>query len=468
MEPKRATQTSGHIHRGWKIARPQLPEHVLPRERLIAQLERPFADENSSVDTIVVGAPAGYGKTTLLAQWAAKTRLSAMWYHLDAGDSDPASLIYGLIRSLRVWFPRGQWEVRTLLSHAHKGALSPTDLLRAANVFAADIAEHVTKPSVLIVTGVDHLEPTGGARALLEHLLARTRDELKVVLEYRDVSPLNLARPVAQRRVKGVALEDLRFTREELTELLASYGIAANAAFVERLDTLCEGWVAGELLATGILWPANLAARTTDELNREMLFEYVAQEVLAQLPKEIYDFAVDAAVLSYMTVPLCRDLLDVHDARKRLAALVRATGMVTQIGIRPQEPVYRFQPLLREMLLERLASRRGTDALARLRVRAGRLLEQAEDDEEATQQYALAYDSDALVNLIERRRAALLRAGRGATLARWIALLGAAERPHHPHLLILQAELHRVGGRTAEAEAAIAEVCVHLLSSAAQ
>jgi ATP/maltotriose-dependent transcriptional regulator MalT/DNA-binding SARP family transcriptional activator len=458
----------GHTFPAWKFAAPQLLEVEVPRKRLIALLERHLGRLPRPADVVLVNAPPGYGKTTLLAQWAAHTTLPTLWYHLDLSDSDPATLLYGLIHVLRTRAPRGQWEVRGLLSHLHVGALAPADLRRAAAVFAADIRRHITKPTVLILTGIDHLESNGGARAVIEHLLARTPDELRLVLEYRELAPLRLSTALVQRRVESITGDDLQFTGDELSALLAARGIAAGDDYIERLSTLCDGWVAGALLAAGGLWSGNMASHVGDELNREEMFDYLAREVLDHLPPDLYDFAVDAAVLNYMTVPLCRDLLGVPDARQRLAALERLTGMISHVGLRPQEPVYRFQPLLREVLIEHLTARYGSAALRERRLRAGWLLERADDPEAAAQQYAQAGAADALVTLIETCRAALLRAGRGATLARWIDLLTPADRAAYPHLLILQAELYRARGQTADAERTIEQACAEVLPAAAQ
>src|SRR5258708_27687369 len=93
------------------------------------------------------------------------------------------------------------------------------------------------------------------------------------------------------------------------------------------------------------------------------------------------------------------------DARRRRAELERLTGMISHVGLRPQEPVYRFQPLLHQVLIEQLTARYDPAALHKRYKRAGWLLERADDPEAAAQQYAQAGAPDALVTLIETRRA---------------------------------------------------------------
>jgi LuxR family transcriptional regulator, maltose regulon positive regulatory protein len=424
----------------WKAAPPQIPEHAFRRTNLVAEIEGWLDDPFGRVDTILVNAPPGYGKSTLLAQWAASTRFPALWYHLDDSDSDPATLIYGLIHVLRTYAPRRPWAVRDLLQHAPGGALTTSELQRAAEVFSKDIGAHIAKPLVLVLTGVDRLETQGEARSLLEHLLARPRDPLQLILEYRELEALKFSIPLVQGRIRSIGLDALQCTREELAHMLAARGINAEAAYLDDLQSLCDGWVAGVTLATGISLPDVRAARTTDEFNREAVFDYATREVLDRFPENLRDFAVRASVLDDVTAPLCRDLLGIDDAREQLVALTRITGMVSRFGSRPDEAVFRLQPLLREVLRERLVDALGADGVAALRIRAAGLLESVGDehaDEQAARLYALAGASDELIALIERNRSLLLHGGRGATLTRWIDLIEREQRRKHPELLVL-------------------------------
>lgn len=461
-------QTRTRTMPAWKIEPPQPDPSHLRRIRLIERIERMLGGRGSTADTCLVAAPPGYGKTTLLAHWAESAAMPVVWYHADAGDADPATFVYGLIRALRTRLPRGHWQVKDLLASLREGALSPVDIRRCAEVFIADLRGHIAKPMALVITGVDTIAAASGSRELLERVLVRPPDGLRIVLECREIPGLRLSPLLPQRRLEGVGLEDLRFTQDELRDLLAIIGADADTTYIEHLQWLCDGWVTGALLATGALWPAWLAPRAGDELNREAVFGYLAAEVLDKLPPQLLDFAMRSALLSYMTAPLCRGLLGADDARERLAALERRTGFLSHVGRRPQEPVYRFQPVLREALLDQLASRLTEQERRELHARAAGLLEAAGDDEEAAQHYARAADYDGLCHLIETRRSALLRTGRGQTLARWIELLPPNLRADSPQLGISLVELHRVAGRTAEARAAVDEIVARLLPTGAK
>lgn len=469
MTTNRRGTTHGSTPHGWKFEAPRLAEPLLPRDHLVARIEQHLGRKRSSGDVLLVSAPPGYGKSTLLAQWAVASSVPVAWYHLDTGDDDPVVFIRGVVRALKTQLPpRGRWAVKSLVENIRGGALSPLDVRRAVDVLSNDIREHVSQPLALVLTGIGHLKSRTGAKAVLDGLLTRTPDALRMALEVREVPALRLSPLLAQRRLDGLGLEDLMLSDDELCALLERIGIQADTAYCSRLRELCGGWIMGVLLATGALWPECLASRATEELNREAVFAYLAHEVIDRLPPDLSEFAMRAAILNYMTAPLCERFLGSENAREPLAALEQRTGFVTHVGRRPQEPVYRFQPLLRNTLLANLEQRMtGPDEMRALRIRAGECLEELGDAEEAIGQYARAAAFDRVIAVIERDKDAMLRAGRGATLARWLELVPAPVRERHARLQILLAEQQRIAGQTAEAYETIQRVCERLLANVA-
>ncbi|HEX6818851.1 MAG TPA: BTAD domain-containing putative transcriptional regulator [Ktedonobacterales bacterium] len=446
----------------WKLEAPPPEKHAVLRPRITTKIERHVGKDRGRGDVLLVSAPAGYGKTTALAQWASETDLPVMWYHLDASDNDPQAFIFGLVRALRTRLPRGHWQVKSLLGRVRGDTMSPLDTRRAGEVLIEDIQRHVNRPMALVVTGVAEIDRRGVVATLLDHLLLRPADHLRLLLECREAPELRLSPLLAQQRLEGIGMEDLRFTDEELGALLTQSGIEQSEDELHGLQELCDGWVTGALLATGALWRTCLGAHMSEMLNREAVFGYLACEVIDRLPQALRDFATRASALGYLTASLCSRLLDEEPraTQQLLASLARTTGFLTPAGRRNGEPVYRFQPLLGQALLERLTgSLDDARALSALRSRAGGILEDQGDAEEAARQYAAAGDYDALLSLIEQQRSGLTRAGYGVTLARWIDLLPAHMRREHADLDVLLAELHRLAGRTSEALAIVSAIC---------
>ena len=444
----------------WKLEAPTTELQSLPRPRITAKMERHVGKDRSRGDVLLVSAPAGYGKTIALAQWARATDVPVMWYHLDASDNDPRAFIYGVVRALRTRLPRGHWQVKTLLGRLHDDTLSPLDTQRAGVLLIEDIQRHVSRPMALVITGIAEIDRRSAVASLLDQLLLRPPDQLRMLLECREAPDLRLSPLLAQQRLEGIGMDDLRLTEEELAGLLCLKGVEQDSEDLRDLQELCDGWVTGALLATGALWRTCLGAHMGGLLDREAVFSYLASEVIDRLPAELREFAMRVSVLNYLTAPLCQELVPERDSRRLLAELARTTGFLSAAGRRDREQVYQFQPLLRQALLSRLEATLGdVSELSRYQSRAGCVLEEMGDAEEAAQQYAASADHSALLNLIERQRGDLQRSGYGATLARWIDLLPLAVRREHADLDVLLAELHRLAGRTAEALAIVNNIC---------
>jgi LuxR family maltose regulon positive regulatory protein len=464
------TSRSQHPQLGRKQAVPSLPERLLSRPNLVAKIEHEVGKEGTGGGTFLVSAPAGYGKTTLLAEWASQSIVPTVWYHLDAADRDPVTFVRGLVQSLRGRLPRATWQIEGLLRRIRTGILTPLDQQRVGDLLISDLRENVRRPLALILTGLGEIGDDSDTLAVLQRLLTRPSDRLRLILEARDIPRMRLSPLIVQRRLTGLSEGDLRLTEREVEALLALVGASDDPRYRAQLRQLCDGWITGFLLATGALIPDFLAsysvyASSADAFNRDAIYDYLAHEVIEALPQELVDFATRAAVMNYMTVPLCGELLGASDARECLVALERRTGLLARTGRRPEEPTYRFQPFLRQALLHRLYSQPdGAAAMRALHLRAGQLAEAAGDYEEAVLQYAEVDAHERILALIEAQRGHLLRAGHGATLRRWAELVPAPIRTQHPHLQVLLAELYRHSGRTAEALALAEQACSTIIT----
>ena len=449
----------------WKHAPPSLIDPLLPRDHLVFQIEQSLQPKQSAsrITSYFVVAPAGYGKTTLIAQWANQATLPVVWYHLDASDDDPVACIRGLVEALRMQLPRGAWEVERFIGRVRVGPPSPLDVRHAAAILSSDMRRCVTKPLVLVLTGLSDLAPLAGGYKLLDELVNRPPDHVQVVIESREYPRLHVASLLMQHRLEGLNFDSLKLRPDEFRALIDRAGVRATEDEIRHLEELCAGWLTGVLLATGALLPRFLESITSDQFDHERVIDYLSREILDRLPTDLREFSVRAAVFSSMRPEWCDELLGTDDARSHLIALEKRTGFVSRVGGEGENPVYRFQPFLREAFLDELAAApEGSSRRRMLHDRAGHLLEQRSEYEEAAQQYALAGDHDALVALVEARRSVLLRGGQGATLVRWILLLPEGRRARWPQLEVLLAELHRYTGNAEQARKA-AHDAAHIL-----
>jgi LuxR family transcriptional regulator, maltose regulon positive regulatory protein len=468
MATTRCGRTCSPALLAWKFEVPRVADRLLPRDHLVTRIDQWLGRGCSTGDVFLLTAPAGYGKTTLLVQWARGRSVPVAWYRLDAGDDDPVAFIRGIVRAVRTRLPRTEWTVESFVSRLRGGMLSEAELRRATSMLIRDIVSNVRKPLALALTDLMELDPKGAAHRVLNALVTRPPDPLRLVIETRETPHLHVSPLLTQHRLDGLGADDLRLRDDELEALLRLTELPLDPAYVEALHTLCDGWITGVLLASGAAVPDFLSRAAEAGIDRERVFDYLAEEVIDELPTALREFATEAAVLGSMTAPLCRDLLDLSDAHQRLIALDKRTGFLTRIGRGPAKPMYRFQPLLRQALLERLEAE--PDGAARRRMlheRAGALLEAQGDFEEAVKHFAQASDYERVIGVIEAKRGMLLRAGHGATLKRWVDQLPQSVRDGRPALQVLLAKMQRQAGSLDEAEASIEHACSIILPQAA-
>jgi ATP/maltotriose-dependent transcriptional regulator MalT/DNA-binding SARP family transcriptional activator len=470
VEHMRRTRSGNMVFPGWKFEAPRVGARLLIRERLLSRVEQCLGGgPPRSGDILLVSAPAGYGKSTLLAQWARSTSLPVVWYHLDQSDQDPATFLRGITQALHRRFPRPRWNVEFVLNHVRGDLLGEVDLGRAVGVLAADIEQHVSRPSALILTGVAELGTSSPGQLVLDHLLSRRLDPLRLALEWREAPQVGFSSLIAEQRIAAIGRDDLCLTRDELDSLLTLAGAPPDPSFREQVNRLTTGWVAGAVLATGAEALLSSPAQDASELDQKAVTDYLAHQVISVLPAELVSFATEAAVLRYMTPALCSRLLNVSTgvARERLGALERSTGFVSRTGQRPQTLVYRFQPLLRQALVARLSTlSKGKARILALHDRVADLLEEQGDREEAVYHHLEARNFARIADLIESVQEEYLRASRGLVLTRWLDLLPAAVLRSRPHLQLLQAELYRQSGRRNQALKLAGRARLRLLQAA--
>lgn len=396
----------------------------LPRERLDALLPVLWRQRLA-----LVVAPPGSGKTTLLAGWAASAGVPVAWYRAESTDAtSPALLRY--------------------LEGAFREALGALPGPWATVEEAVTSVETHRDGRVLLV--VDDLHTLTGtpAEASLERFIDYAPPWLAVAAGSRTMPAFNLSR----RRVAGELLElgvdDLRFRSWEVEQLFRDfYGEALRGDELARLARRTEGWVAGLQLF-------HLATRgkTADERARvlaapgpsgRLLREYLARNVVAELPAELRSFLVDTCVLRRLSGPLCDALREASGSRELLEELERRGVFTVALD---DQGTYRYHEVLRSHLEGLLVEEAG-EAAARVRSRrAAELLEADGAVAEALAAYSRAEDWSTVDRLL-RERGERLAAGPAA----WMDSLPPALLVADPWLTLATARRHRAEGHWAAA-----------------
>jgi LuxR family transcriptional regulator, maltose regulon positive regulatory protein len=362
----------------------------------------------------LVDAPAGFGKTTLLAQWqAASGKGRVAWVSLDEGDNDPTRFWVYVVEAFRTVEP----DVGT----AALQALQRTSLDHERVVLPSLLNDlsAVASPLVLVLDDY-HLITNPACHQSLTFFLDHLPAGVHVVLATRVDPPLPLARMRARQELSELRVADLQFTGEEAVALLnAAMGLRLTAGDVERLTERTEGWAAGLYLAglslRGREDPSAFIASFHGD-NRHVA-DYLAADVLGRQPSEIRTFLLRTSVLRRLSGPLCDAVLEAEGSTERLEELERSNLFLMPLD--DHRELYRYHQLFGELLHMELASRDPGLVLV-LHRRAAAWHRAAGDVDEAIYHAAAAGEVREAGELIASHWLAYWRRGRRATVVRWL------------------------------------------------
>jgi LuxR family transcriptional regulator, maltose regulon positive regulatory protein len=411
---------------------------IVPRTVLVGRLLA-----TPAVPVVCVAAPAGYGKTTLLAQWAQHTAHRLGWVSIDQRDNDPAVLLTYLAVALDRVEPIGPTVMRGL---AGPGA----SIVGAVPRLAAAVAA-MTKPVSLVL---DHVEQLGNQQCLdmIAELAAQLPKGSQLLLASRARPPLPLVLLRAQGRVAEIGADELAMDHQEARALLEGAGVQLDDAEVDELIGRTEGWPVGLYLAALALKAGGPQATAGPPFtgNNRFMTDYLRSELLEQLPAERVAFLTRTAVLDRMCGPLCDALLDSTGSSDVLASLEESNLLVVRLDGRGKW--YRYHHLFHELLGAEL-NRREPELVPELHARAAAWCEANGLPESAIDHAQAAGDADRVARLVWNLAMPAYGAGRVDTARRWFGWFEDHGLPgHYPPVAVLGAWLQALVGEPVAAE----------------
>ena len=311
------------------------------RSSLIQRLAR--GDPRPIVSVV---APAGYGKTTLLSQWAERNGQSFAWVSVDEADNDPKVLLTYVAEALDAVEPIGERVFDALASPASSvpGSVVP----RLASAFSS-----MTSPVVLVLDDV-HVLHNSECRAALSVLADHVPAGSRLALAGRAEPPLRIARLRAEGKIMEIGPGDLSLTREEASSLLRDAGLALAEDDVAELHQRTEGWPAGLYLAALYLREGGPLAGAVVSFGGDdrLVSDYMESEFLSRISRRQRVFLTRTAVLERMCGPLCDAVLELRGSAAILADLAGSNLLLVPLDRRGQW--YRYHHLFRDMLLAEL------------------------------------------------------------------------------------------------------------------
>ena len=399
-------------------------------------------DGNPSPIVSVV-APPGYGKTTLLSQWAEASGQALAWVSVDQGDNDPKVLLSYIAEALDAVEPidGGVFEALASPASSVPGSVVP----RLGSALRA-----ISMPVVLILDDVhllDNRECLSALSALADHVPGGSR----LVLAGRARPPLRIARLRAEGRILEIGPGDLALTRQEAASLLRGAGITVGDDDVADLHRRTEGWPAGLYLAALYLREGGSVGQAAVSFGGDdrLVSEYMESEFLARISQRQRMFLTRTAVLERMCGPLCETVLDLPGAGAILTDVSRSNLLVVPLDRRGEW--YRYHHLFRDMLLAELA-RLDPGLAPVLRRRAAGWCLRNGLAEEALEYSIAAEDVSTAADLVEMLCVPTYYRGRRTTPRRWLQWLedhgGIKGRPR---VAALAAFIYTLLGRPVEA-----------------
>ena len=427
---------------------PRLEGQLVARPRLMARL-----DQSARLPLTLIVAPAGFGKTTLVAQWLASSPTPVTWLTVDAGDEDAARFVTHLIAVLAAMTSINADRANSLL-HA-PGAVSFADIGEALADELLDNTE-----DVIVVLDDAQLIRSADVLSFLTQFLVLLPSAIHLVLITRTDLPLAIARLRAQGQVNEVRATDLRFTDEEAESLVRMVApVAATTSTVALLQEQMEGWVTGLRLAAQAMAllrdPADVTASVE---NRQHVMQFLVEEVLALQGSEIQEFLLQTSIADRISAPLADALLDqplLGRSRVLLDDLVEGGLFLEPAGDEPGW--FRYHPVFRELLRHQLALQMPPDQMSALHARASRWFAQEELIDEALFHLLATGDVTAAAELVEHWVHAALNREDWSSVKRWLHALPEELIHERPELLLARGWISHLRGRAAPLQRTLAE-----------
>jgi LuxR family transcriptional regulator, maltose regulon positive regulatory protein len=416
-----------------KLRIPQARRDRLGRARLIERLNQGMARE-----VLLVCTPAGFGKTTLLADWAASARWPVAWLSLDPEDNDPARFWRYVIVALD--------RVCEGLAEHLLPLLTPPSVTSGQGVATALINRLQAKPDeVALVLDDYHLLQSGPIHEGMAFLLDHLPPQLHVVLTSRSDPPLHLARLRARSQLAELRTADLRFTPQEAAILLRQvWGLDLSPEAIAALEDRTEGWAVGLQLAALSLRerpdPAAFLEAFTG--THRYVLDYLSEEVLERQPDRVRTFLLQTSILERLSGPLCDAVTDRSDSQDLLEDLERANLFL--IPLDAQRRWYRFHHLFSDLLRAEL-QRPGGGSIPELHRRAADWYQQHGLTDQAIRHASAAGDSARAARLVEEHLSVTLQRAESVLLDQWLSWLPEEVVRSRPRLCLAQAmlEWHR-------------------------
>ena len=421
-----------------KLHRPRVTADLVQRPRLKAAL-----DDSLDRPLILVAAPAGFGKSTLVSAWLETCDLPHAWISLDATENDLGVFLTYFLAAMQTLFPDALPETRAFLIGVS---------LPAVGVIARSLLNELDglERDFILVLDDYHLIREEPVHELLSLLLQHPPQGLHLVIASRQDPQMSLDVLRARNQVAEIRGHDLRFSLAETAEFVErTLGAPLAADALAVLAEKTEGWAAGLRLATLTLRHGRDVDSQLAGLHAEnrYVIDYLMREVLSQVSPAMKRFLLRTSILDQMCGSLGEAVIGPDDPecqqQEYLEWLEQAAMFTTVLDTRGIW--YRYHHIFRELLRDQLARQASAGEIATLHTRASAWFARHGSLEEALQHALLGHDTSAAVRLVAEQRHALMNTEQWQFHHRTLRMFPAETVAAYPDLTLMAAWMARLG-----------------------
>ncbi|MAS33626.1 MAG: LuxR family transcriptional regulator [Anaerolineaceae bacterium] len=429
-----------------KLYKPVLRPGSVRRPRLIEPLNTGLYGKLT-----LICAPAGFGKTTLVAEWISSGDHATAWLSLDESDSDPVRFLTYFVAALEIIAPQIGASIMNLLRSPQPPPIDSllTPLLNAIAAIPDDFVLVLDDYHVLDNTEID---------SALSFLVDNQPPQMHLIITTREDPHLPLARLRARGQLTELRAADLRFTSDEAAEFLnEAMGLTLSTEDVDALGQRTEGWIAGLQLAAISMQGQQDNRRFIESFtgSHHFVLDYLMEEVLSHQPPHIHDFLLKTSILERLCGPLCAAILQ-QDDEDALATLehIRQANLFL-IPLDNERRWYRYHFLFADLLRQRLlrdSAGFSTEAVNELHTQASNWYETNGQELEAFQHAIAINDVERAERLIESQGTPLYLRGIVKPILHWLESLPHHVLDAHPSLWVAYASTLLLSGQHTSVE----------------
>jgi LuxR family maltose regulon positive regulatory protein len=397
-----------------KLYIPPLRPGLVTRPRLLKRLNAGLLGK-----VTLLSAPAGYGKSTLINEWAHQTGLPVAWLSLDVRDNDTTRFLVYVIAALQ---EIDEWIGEDLLYVIKSPQPSPMEALLTALI---NQVNDISRKMILVLDDY-HLITAQSVHDSLSFLLDHQPANLHLVISTRSDPRLPIARLRGRGQLSELRQTDLRFTIDETSEFLNQVmGLDLSVDEISTLASCTEGWIAGlQMAVISMRGQENISSFIRDfKGSNRYIIDYLVEEVLQRQPVIIQKFLLRTAILDRLSGPLCdavTGFTEQLDGQTTLEQLERSNLFIVPLD--SERRWYRYHHLFSDLLRQRL-QRAQPDLIPELHRRASIWYEQIGQVPTAIDHALSAMDLDKAVQLVELTAESVMLRSEIATLRNWLEIL---------------------------------------------